>query len=122
MFVGIAHAADAAAPQAGAAGAFGQFIPLILIFVVFYFLLIRPQQKAAKKQQNFLSNLKRGTRIVTKGGILGTITDLSDRIVTLEIAKDLTIEITRDSIAGQVDKKGEAVGAAKKDDKKPKIG
>ncbi len=119
MFTGIAHAADAA-PAAGGAAAFGQFIPLILIFVVFYFLLIRPQQKQAKAHQNFLNNLKRGNRIVTKGGLLGVITDLSDRIVTLEIAKDTTVEVTRDAIAGAVDKKGEAV-SEKKDGKK-KIG
>lgn len=119
MFTEIAHAAGAA-PAGGGAAAFGQFIPLILIFVVFYFLLIRPQQKQAKRHQNFLANLKRGTRIVTKGGMLGTITDLSERIVTLEVAKDLNVEITRDAIAGAVDKKGEPV-VAKKEEKK-KIG
>ncbi len=116
MFTEIAHAADAA-PAAGGMAAFGQFIPLILIFIVFYFLLIRPQQKQAKQHQNFLANLKKGNRIVTKGGMLGTITDLSDRIVTLEIAKDLTVEVTRDSIAGAVDKKGEPA-AVKKEGKK----
>ncbi len=119
MFTGIAHAAGAA-PAAGGAAAFGQFIPLILIFIVFYFLLIRPQQKQAKAHQNFLANLRRGTRVVTKGGLLGVITDLSDRIVTMEIAKDTVIEVTRDAIAGAVDKKGEPV-ADKKDEKK-KIG
>ncbi len=115
MFTGIAHAADAA-PAAGGAAAFGQFIPLILIFIVFYFLLIRPQQKQAKAHQNFLNNLKQGSRIVTKGGVIGVITSLSDNIVTLEVAKDITIDVTRDAIAGAVNKKGEP--AAKVEGKK----
>lgn len=109
---GIAHAADAAS-AAGGAAAFGQFIPLILIFVVFYFLLIRPQQKQAKMHQHFLANLKRGIRVVTRGGVIGTITDLTERIVTLEIAKDFTIEVSRDAIAGAVDKKGDPLAAQK---------
>ena len=53
--------------------AFGTFLPLILIFVVFYFLLIRPQQRKVKQHKEMLSNLKRGDKIVTSGGIIGTI-------------------------------------------------
>ncbi|HSR36429.1 MAG TPA: preprotein translocase subunit YajC, partial [Desulfurivibrionaceae bacterium] len=66
---GIAYAADAAPAAAG--GGFGAFIPLILIFVIFYFLLIRPQQKKAKEHQNYLANLKKGDRVITGGGIHG---------------------------------------------------
>ena len=72
---GIAFAA-APAGGAGAAGGFASFIPLILIFVVFYFLLIRPQQKQAKQHQKFLSELKKGSRVLTKGGIHGVIVDI----------------------------------------------
>ncbi|WP_457576044.1 preprotein translocase subunit YajC [Desulfomarina sp.] len=97
--VGIAHAAGPAA-GAGAAGGFASFIPLILIFVVFYFLLIRPQQKQAKQHQAFLNDLKKGNKVMTKGGIHGEITGLSDNVIRLEIAKDVVIKVSRDAIAG----------------------
>ncbi len=113
---GIAFAAAPAGGAAGAAGGFASFIPLILIFVVFYFLLIRPQQKQAKQHQQFLSELKKGTRIVTKGGIHGMITDLNDNVLSLEIAKDLIIKISRDAVAGAISKDG-TPAAAKKDSK-----
>ncbi|WP_310600106.1 preprotein translocase subunit YajC [Desulfobulbus sp.] len=95
---GVAWAADAAAP-AGMANIV-QFVPLILIFVVFYFLLIRPQQKKAKEHQNYLANLKKGDRVITGGGIHGVIAGLSDTIVTLEVADNVRIKISRGAIAG----------------------
>jgi len=109
---GIAFAA-APAGGSGAAGGFASFIPLILIFVVFYFLLIRPQQKQAKQQQKFLSELKKGARVMTKGGIHGIITDLDGNVLSLEIAKDVTIKISRDAIAGAINKDGTSVAATK---------
>jgi len=111
--VGTAHAAGAA----GAAGGFASFIPLVLIFVVFYFLLIRPQQKQAKQHQTFLNELKKGTKVLTKGGVHGVITGLTDSVVSLEIAKDIIIKVSRDGIAGALGKDG-AVAPAKKE-KKP---
>ncbi|MFV0437541.1 MAG: preprotein translocase subunit YajC [Desulfopila sp.] len=110
--VGIANAA-APAGGAGIAGGFTSFIPLILIFVVFYFLLIRPQQKQAKQHQKFLSELKKGTRVVTKGGIHGIITDLDGTVLSLEIAQEVTIKVSRDAIAGAINKDGTGVVAAK---------
>lgn len=107
---GIAYAADAGA---GAAGGFASFIPLILIFVVFYFLLIRPQQKQAKQHQAFLADLKKGHKVVTKGGIHGTIAALTDTVVTLEIAKDVEIKVSRDSIGGSLNKDGGAAPSKK---------
>lgn len=105
---GIAYAA-APAGGAGGAGGFASFIPLILIFVVFYFLLIRPQQKQAKQHQQFLAELKKGTRVMTKGGIHGIITSIDDNIVSLEIAKDITIKISRDAVAGAISRDGTPV-------------
>ncbi len=101
---GVAYAAGPAA--GGGVGSIGQFIPLILIFAVFYFMLIRPQQKQAKQQKQFLNDLKTGKKIVTKGGIHGTITRLSDTVVTLEIAENVRIKVTRASIAGPLTKEG----------------
>lgn len=89
-----------AADGQGMAGGFASFIPLILIFVVFYFLLIRPQQKQAKKHQTYLSELKKGNKVITKGGIYGEITGLTDNVLTLEIADNIRIKVTRDAIAG----------------------
>jgi preprotein translocase subunit YajC len=112
---GIAYAADQAAGAAGAGG-LGQltsFAPLILIFIVFYFLLIRPQQKQAKKHQEYLNNLKVGNRVVTKGGIHGQITGLTDTIITVEIDKDIRIKVSRDAISMSAES-----AAAKKEGKK----
>ncbi len=80
--------------------AFGTFLPLILIFVVFYFLLIRPQQKKVKQHKEMLSNLKRGDKIVTSGGIIGTINKVADnRELTLEVAENVEIKIASGMVA-----------------------
>ena len=75
-------------------------MPLILIFVVFYFLLIRPQQKKAKEHQGYLANLKKGDKVITGGGIHGQIAGLTDTVVTLEIAENVRIKVNRTAIAG----------------------
>jgi len=103
---GIAYAQGATGAAGGAAGAAGgiaSFVPLILIFIVFYFLLIRPQQKKAKEHQAYLNDLKKGERVITGGGIHGRITGLTDSTVTLEIADNVRIKVTRNSIAGSAE-------------------
>ena len=80
--------------------AFGTFLPLILIFAVFYFLLIRPQQRKVKQHKEMLSNLKRGDKVITSGGIIGTINKVSDnRELTIEIAENVEIKIAPGMIA-----------------------
>lgn len=91
--IGVAYAQGAAGAPAG--GGFAQFVPLILIFIVFYFLLIRPQQKKAKEQQDFLASLKKGDKVMTGGGIHGKITGLTDSAVTLEISEGVRIKVHR---------------------------
>lgn len=76
------------------------FIPLILMFVIFYFLLIRPQQKKAKDHREVLDNLKRGDTVITAGGIHGKITGLTDTVVTLEIADKVRVKVSRSQISG----------------------
>ena len=81
----------------------GQFIPLILIFVIFYFFLIRPQQKKLKEEQAMLSALAKGDAVYTKSGILGTIYGLTEKVVTLEVSEGLKLKIVRSQIAGKSD-------------------
>ena len=76
-----------------------QFMPIIFILLVFYFLFIRPQRKRHKLQQNFLSTLKRGDSVLTSGGVLGTIEGLTDKFVTLEIAEGVRVRVLRSQIA-----------------------
>ncbi|MDP7540980.1 MAG: preprotein translocase subunit YajC [Candidatus Pelagibacter bacterium] len=74
----------------------GQFIPLILIFVIFYFFLIRPQQKKAKDHKQMVESLKRGDKVVTSGGIIGTIERIIDNDkVEVLISDNVKVEITR---------------------------
>nr|MBF0223532.1 preprotein translocase subunit YajC [Desulfobulbaceae bacterium] len=96
MFASIAHAAGAAPSQQG----FMSFLPLVLIFAVFYFLLIRPQQKKAKEHQEFLKNIKKGDVVVSSGGIQGTVTGITDTVVTLEIADNVRVKVSRPYILG----------------------
>ena len=73
-----------------------QFIPLILIFVIFYFLLIRPQQKKAKEHKKMVEELKRGDKVITSGGIIGTVERIIDNEkIEVEIAENINVEILR---------------------------
>lgn len=89
--------APGAAGQQG--GGFAAFVPLILMFIVFYFLLIRPQQKKAKEHQAMVSSLEKGAKIITTGGIYGTITKTDENTVTVEIADNVKIKVVRSNIA-----------------------
>ena len=74
----------------------GQFIPLILIFVIFYFFLIRPQQKKVKEHKAMVEALKRGDKVITSGGITGTVERIIDNDkVEVEIADNVTVEVVR---------------------------
>lgn len=98
--IDIAYAMGEAGQAGNGGGGFAAFIPIILMFVIFYFLLIRPQQKKAKEHQNMVNNLRKGDRVITSGGIYGEITALDDNTVTVEIADKVRVKVTRPSIAG----------------------
>ena len=86
----------------------GNMFPLLMmlsIFVIFYFLLIRPQQKKAKEHRAFLENLKRGDRVITSGGLCGEIITLGDQVLTLEIADKVRVDVGRGHVAGFAPKK-----------------
>jgi len=101
FFPSLAYAMGAAPNGAEAGGSsLTAFMPLILMFAIFYFLLIRPQQKKAKMHREYLAALKRGDSILTGGGIYGRITEIHGDRLTVEIGKDLVIEINRSYVAG----------------------
>jgi preprotein translocase subunit YajC len=98
---------------------FVQFVPFILIFGVFYFLLILPQQRHRKKTQEMLDNLKTGDRVVTNGGLYGTIVGFRDvQVIQLQVAPQVKVEVARSAIAalaqGEESKPQEASGGGKK--------
>ena len=92
--------------QAGDAGPGGlmSFLPLIVIFAVFYFMLIRPQMKRSKEHKQLVSQLSKGDEVITNGGLLGKITDVSDTFVTLELADNLQIKLQRQAVANVMPK------------------
>ena len=76
-----------------------QFLPLVLIFVVFYFLLIRPQTKRAKEHRAMVAALEVGAEVVTNGGILGKVTELGEQFLTVEIAPGVNVKVQRHAVA-----------------------
>jgi preprotein translocase subunit YajC len=84
-------------PASGIQG-FGMFLPLILIFAIFYLLIVRPQQKQAKQRQKMINELKKGDEVVTVGGILGRVIGVADNILTVEIADNCKIKMERSGI------------------------
>lgn len=106
----IAAQTAPAGPQAPGGGGLGMFVPMLLMFAVFYFMLIRPQQKKQKQHQEWLNSLKRGDDVVTQGGIIGKIVHLQDAVVTLEVGeKDakLKLKVLRSAVSGKPPEAGE---------------
>jgi len=80
------------------------FVPFILIFGVFYFLMIRPQKKKFEEEQNFLKSIKSGDEVYTKAGLIGTISGQTDKVVTLEVADGVKMKVLKGQIAGSTKK------------------
>lgn len=120
--VSATPAADAAPPAGAAPVPVGgeapnpilQFAPILIIGFFFYFILLRPQQKEQKKRQEFLNNLKKNARVVTAGGLIGTVVDISSdgRIVTLRIDDTTRVKFLRSAIQGELDEKADSSGTA----------
>ena len=96
------------AQSAGGSAGIGQLLPFLLIFVVFYFFLIRPQQKRAKQHKAMIEAIKRGDKIVTSGGITGVVSKAVDgqETVEVEIAKDVKVHVMRTMIADKPSENG----------------
>lgn len=105
--IGLAYAMGT--PPGGAAAGNGQgaltsLVPLIIMFAIFYFLLIRPQQKKAKEHKALLEALKKGDQVITAGGMHGKISAVEESVVTLEVANGVNIKFNKGHIAAVVDK------------------
>ncbi len=101
LFLEQALAQTAAAPSPEAPSMLTSLFPMVLIFAVFYFIVLRPQSKRSKDHQKFLTELKRGEEVLTASGILGRIEGLTEQYVTLLIAPEVSIRIVRSQIAGR---------------------
>ncbi len=97
MFISNAYAQAAPAAAGGFGGLLGMW-PIILMFVVMYFLMIRPQQKKAKEQRDMMAALTKGDEVVTAGGVLGRIVQVKDTYVTLEIAANTEVVVQRHAV------------------------
>ncbi len=106
FFISTAWAQDAAASHPSL---MEQVFPFVIIFLIFFFLVIRPQQRRAQTHKGFITALKRGDSVLTSGGILGTIEGLTDQFVTLQVADGVKIRVLKaqiaSSVAGELEKK-----------------
>ncbi len=100
FLIASAYAQADAAPQGGLMS----FLPLIVIFVIFYFLLIRPQMKRAKEHKALVAQLAAGDEVVTNGGLLGRITQVGDSFVTVEVAENVKIKLQKHAVASVMPK------------------
>lgn len=99
--VSLAYADSAApaCPPAGIGSGIGSMVPLLLIFLVFYFLLIRPQQKERKVHQEMLKNLAKGDNVITASGIHGSIVEIQDDIVKIKVAQNVVMDFSKSTVS-----------------------
>jgi len=102
FFISSAYA-QAAAPAA-APNPLMSFLPLIILFGIFYFMLIRPQMKRAKEQRAMIGALAKGDEVLTNGGLMGRVEDIADQFVTLEIAPNVTVKLQKQAISAVLPK------------------
>ncbi len=103
FFTVSAFAADEA-PAAGGMGQLLSFAPLIILFAIFYFLLIRPQQKKAKEHREMISKLEKGDMVITSSGIHGVITGVAEDTVTVEIADNVKVKVSKEYVTSKKNK------------------
>lgn len=103
-FLAYAMGTGGSGGAGGQGGGLGAFVPLIIMFAIFYFLLIRPQQKKAKQHKAMLASVKKGDKVISSGGLHGVVTGITDEVVTVEIAPKVRVKISRGSIGGVVRK------------------
>lgn len=97
--ISVAYAMGGGGAGAGGQGGASPIILLAVMFAIFYFLLIRPQQRKAKQHRELLGSLKKGDRVISSGGLHGIVTGLADDVVTMEIAPKVRVRVSRGSIS-----------------------
>jgi preprotein translocase subunit YajC len=100
MFADIAYAMAAPPGAEGGQGGIGPLITMALVFFIFYFLLIRPQQKRLKDHNAFLDRISKGDDVITNGGILGKVVGITDKVITLEIGEKIRVKVLKSSVSG----------------------
>ena len=96
--------------DAGGAPGIVQFVPFLLIFAIFYFLLIAPMRKRQKALQNLVENLNKGDRVITNGGLYGTIAAVEEKTVIVKLADNLKVKVAKSSISGLEGKEDDGGG------------
>ena len=99
-----ALAMAAPSQQEGQGNPIGMFMPLIIIVAIFYFMLIRPQQRKEKERRSMIDSVKSGDRVMFSGGILGAVTNVKERTLTIKIADNTKIEVARGAVSKVLDK------------------
>lgn len=90
-------------PDASSASSLLGYLPLILVFVIFYFMVLRPQAKRYKEHMALLQNLKRGDYVVTGGGLIGQITHVTETVVTIEVASGVEVKVSKPSVSALIE-------------------
>ncbi len=98
MFTDIAYAMGSQGAEGGQSGT-GALFTMVIVFFIFYFILIRPQQKRLKEHRSFVDNIQKGDEVVTNGGMLGKVVGVTDKIVTLDVGEKLRIKMLKSSIS-----------------------
>jgi preprotein translocase subunit YajC len=99
MLISPAYAQTAGAAEATTAASIATFAPLVLVFIVFYFLMIRPQQKRQRALQDAVTGMKKGDSVITAGGLMGKVTKVEDTVVEVEIAPNTRVRVVKATIA-----------------------
>ena len=99
FFIPAAHA-----QAGGGEGGFASLIPIVLLFVIFYFMLIRPQQKRAKEHRSMVEALAKGDEVVTQGGLLGRVTKVSDNFIQIEVSDGIEVKVQRHMVGALMPK------------------
>jgi preprotein translocase subunit YajC len=119
----LAQAAEGGGGAGAPAGCMGgqgvsSLVMMLLMFVVFYLVLIRPQQKKAKEHQNMLSNLKKGDTVITRGGVVGKISGVTDTVLVIEVQEKVRIRVAKSYVDGLF-REDNAKASVEKADKSP---
>ena len=106
-------APEACAPAQPPQSGMGMLVPMLLIFAIFYFMMIRPQQRKEKERRKMIEELRAGARVVFAGGLIGTIREAKDKTFMIEIAPGVSVEVARSSVVGVAEDPTQAAPATK---------